>query len=1246
MAVALCASTVACTGVDPAPGPKTTSVVRASTVRNGISFNGLGDNGLAVNGLHLNGIRLNGVQLSGIPLQGLRFGDLAANDQGLSSTRLWGLQMNGLTLSQVFLGDSLVLGQSLDDIDLSYTTANGLPLDALLTGELRDLLVHLAACALGDGDTVTVTDSDGETDLVLHGEGTAIDPGWADGLPDSDASHNMAECVLDRSGGTVTHLEGDYDAFAAVLTYLVECALEEDQSITYTDEDGGGHELHGSLGLAPSWANGTPSTAEAELVSACLMARTNADGTRVAISLREADGRVGASTCYEQRHYRFHEGAFMGNLFAEGAPNGVCRGSGGGDWTTVSDQAGRRCTGGDCGFSMLTKSHCDEDEEDCHLCQDVCGGDVTVDDVSGGHRVFDNCSDGERMFDNVINTYLYSDVVFDSLDDLDSVAVANRPYAIAGGDFDSDGRPDVVSLSLDMSSTPSTHVTFIGGHEDTEDQFEVVESEIDDLSAIRIVSGIFGDEDTHQDVAAIRVLPTGLSMSPDSTAEIVVLSGLGDGSFADTQRLDVGGAASDLVTEDFNGDGHVDIVAAHRYTEDLSVLHGHADGRFGILGEGDPVNRRVPAGPTPTDLVAADFDNDGEMDVVVVNADDDGVSFVRGLGDGDFLPPVRTAVGDVPIFAEPVEFNDDEFVDLIVVSDRESRVHFLAGAGNGTFELTGYQRTSSAPRAATTGDWDGDGRLDLAIICYGGAVNLYLGNGTAFDPPEYLSGRTGLGSVVAADFDGDSHADIAMSNPESGAVSFVYGLADGTLASPRIRRVGSGPRSVIAGDFTGDGHADIMAADYGHYWGAADIRITLLKGVGEGATGDPIHFPVHDRPYSLTKSDVDGDGDLDVLIARPDHSVGVAINRGEGIFEILHQLPTGERPIATAAADLNRDGLIDIAIANFGQLPEDESQVCDVGPIGGVSIFLANDSGGYDLAHTLATGNRPLDLAIDDLDRDGYGDIVVAAYCDDAISVALADGQGGYNNAVTYPAHAGPRALVITDLDNNGTLDVATANGGRSLDAGSVSLLYGDGQGGFGPPARRADEEGGSQGATDIVAAHLDGDQLIDLAVPNHYGGFVELFFGNGKHSVRARIRAGGYLTSIDTADMDDDGLLDIIVSSEVADGVIVLFASSVDSCGDGVCGTGENSACCPDDCPGVCGDRVCTGEENCASCPSDCGLCVAGCVDCGLDDGDSTPSGCGCDSTTGRGGPLTVLLIVLFGLAQRRRQSVIERHR
>jgi hypothetical protein len=333
----------------------------------------------------------------------------------------------------------------------------------------------------------------------------------------------------------------------------------------------------------------------------------------------------------------------------------------------------------------------------------------------------------------------------------------------------------------------------------------------------------------------------------------------------------------------------------------------------------------------------------------------------------------------------------------------------------------------TGPWGVSTGDFNGDGKLDLAVANSGGStVSILLGNGDGTFQPAvgYTVGSQPV-NISIADFNGDGKQDLAVANGfGTTTVSILLGNGDGTFqAAVNYPAGGSTPRTPVAADFNGDGKLDLAIANYD------DATVSVLLGNGDGTLQSPMVFAVGQaQPDWLVTGDFNGDGKLDLATANFDNfagnTVSVLLGNGDGTFQPYVDYPTGPAPTSIAVADFNGDGKLDLATCT--------------GAIGGaISILLGNGDGSFQEPMNYAAGSGPVAVIAGDFNGDGKLDLAVSDINTNLVSLLLGRGDGTFENPSTHPVGASPRQLAAGDFNGDGRLDLVAANSG----ANAVSVL-------------------------------------------------------------------------------------------------------------------------------------------------------------------------------------------------------------
>ncbi len=445
------------------------------------------------------------------------------------------------------------------------------------------------------------------------------------------------------------------------------------------------------------------------------------------------------------------------------------------------------------------------------------------------------------------------------------------------------------------------------------------------------------------------------------------------------------GSTSAFATADLDLDGDLDLVATELGGVD-KLLWNDGTGVFGLAGPGwlgESVGATV-------DVLAADLDGDGDSDLVTIESAGLAAPSRKHLWRNDGRGAMRseTAVGfDAPNLSTTDlavgDFDGDRSLDLFV--GRPGLADELwFGDGNGVlklFPIRALESVADGTAAVAAGDVDGDGDLDLVAIGPS-AQHLFRNDGarafTEIGAGNLPSDSADVKDLVLADFDGDGDLDayVAHAGPSPAFADLdSLWLNDGTgrfvdqsARLPAIARLG---HSIATGDVDGDGDLDVLVGNRTVLPGLLPDQPDLLllnDGTANFVAATPTQYPSDREPTTgVALVDVDADGDLDAVTVGARAPARLLRNDGQGNFTLV---PTAMPPdlllaICLVAVDRDLDGDLDLV----------------VGQRDAINRVLVNDGqGNFTLAPVDALPNMPsatTSLVSADFDGDGDGDLVV-----------------------------------------------------------------------------------------------------------------------------------------------------------------------------------------------------------------------------------------------------------------------------
>ena len=493
----------------------------------------------------------------------------------------------------------------------------------------------------------------------------------------------------------------------------------------------------------------------------------------------------------------------------------------------------------------------------------------------------------------------------------------------------------------------------------------------------------------------------------------------------------------------------------------------------------------IPSGGAMILSATGDFNGDGKLDLTGVLQSFDGepvCSLSTVLHDGSAAPAphLQSTPNNKCAPIAVGRLNGDNFDD-IVFADVPATV--LLSNGDGSFTAA----PATIPMDGYTGstvillDTNNDGKRDLVYLTDTALVTrLGNGDGTFQSPANQGYEAPGVSYYDAVDLNGDGRLDLMGSENETGTPLVALAQEDGTFGDPEPY----GPPPESSGAYCG-----------------------------------------------LNSIDVNGDGLLDLIGANCDaQEVGVHLNLGNGTFSEPQAFDAGSTVSGTYPGDLNGDGKIDLIVV--------------AGNEASVTVLVGNGDGTFQApTASIATSGYWISPSLTDWDGDGVPDVVVAnGYS--GWNVLKGNGDGTLQGAVVYHSslgglEAGTSSVETADLNGDGVSDVIV---GRccGMETGVVYLGNPDGTLQEGTPF-------GQDNLRDIKIADFTGDGRLDLAGSSVWDATILLYPGNADGTFGDRqifqLQSGSASpTYLHTADVNNDGKLDLLVNDPSASDVHVLI--------------------------------------------------------------------------------------------------------
>ncbi|CAF3745768.1 unnamed protein product [Rotaria sp. Silwood1] len=701
-----------------------------------------------------------------------------------------------------------------------------------------------------------------------------------------------------------------------------------------------------------------------------------------------------------------------------------------------------------------------------------------------------------------------------------STGYDSNPLSIVVGDFNNDNRQDIAVANFGTHNIG----VFLGYGNGTFQSIKLYSTGLNSRTC-SIATADF-NKDKRLDIIVAN----------SGTDNVGIFLGCGDGTFKKQMTLSTGMGSSPhyIMIADFNKDSFLDMAVANSNTNNVGVFLGSDNGTFDSMKE-----YSTGYHSTPQFVIAGDFNNDNQIDIVVADNSSNSVGVLLNNPLINFQSPVTYSTGNYsrPISAYLGDFNNDNLLDIVVTNYWTHTVGILLGLNNGIFtsQITFLKGNWSYPRSVAVSDFDNDKNIDIVVANSGTdniAVLLGLGNGLFANEIIF---ETGIGSqpmfVAIGDINKDKNMDIVVANYGANNIGILLSFGNGSFSNQIIFETGnrSNPIFVALGDVNNDNHLDIAVANYNTH------NIGIRLGYGNGSFDNQVTYSVGELAYPtcVTIVDLNNDDQMDIISVRSlRDTLAVFYGTGNGLFGRFITYWTGlaTLPVSVVVGDFNNDKLPDIIIGNNNT--------------NYLSIYQGMGNGVFSGLRGYGISSSPDQnfIILGDLNNDNQLDLVVVDYNGNSVKVLLGHPIFAFSNSIDFSTSYAfqPISLAIGDFNRDGLNDIGVLN----FDSNNVNIFFQYENETF--LMEHTLITAGISRPTAMVTVDFNNDSILDLAIANSGTNNIKLFFGYGNGSFQETqtysTGSGSIPNSLVVADINKDNRLDIVVANFEAYNIGVLL--------------------------------------------------------------------------------------------------------
>lgn len=344
---------------------------------------------------------------------------------------------------------------------------------------------------------------------------------------------------------------------------------------------------------------------------------------------------------------------------------------------------------------------------------------------------------------------------------------------------------------------------------------------------------------------------------------------------------------------DLNNDGYSDLAVVNESAPDIRTFENLTDGDYVLFNSFESDNFSKPS---PNE--GADFDQDGEIDLVVVNTTNDKVVIMRGDGALGFVEDSAYTADDNVRGVAVLDLNSDGWTDVVTTNRLGDNLSILLNNGDGTFGTATNIDIGSTEWSICSGDANEDGLMDIFVGCEASLdVHILLSDGAGnLTANDVISVPSNPWMMVAGDVNGDGHIDVTVAGADSAYAMVILGDGTGQFTSVTNYTCGGFPVAIDLGDLDGDGDLDMVTSNY------VGNNFTLFENDGSGTFINPVNYGALQAGSCAIFHDRDDDGDVDmtgidelddVILIFDDDSVwtNISVAENDAFFASLNAYP-------------------------------------------------------------------------------------------------------------------------------------------------------------------------------------------------------------------------------------------------------------------------------------------------------------------------------------------------------------------